>query len=391
MKQILYIEACNFRDYPLGGHLSFALHLTAAMKGDIDIAGIRTDDEMQEGQWGECEIAGYRYEYYNLGNVARNFKKPLVPTRITNYFCIKKHIKDILAHRNYDIIIVQIPEFLFAIPKVYRKKVCLILPGVGNPLAISRYKWARAFASLYDKVFFYFAKDTPFMLAAADKDAIAGFVGRSKGVIPSERVIQFPTRYDADIFSPKAKDEARAQLRIPQDAIMLVTTGRLNWYKGWKFMIDAFTFFQDTHPAARLFFLGKGEDETKIREYIKLQNLENSVFLAGVHPLETVALYLNAADLFVMGSYTEGWSTSLVEAIACGNPCVVTEFSSAHDLVTDGENGFVQVERNEKEFASLMYRALMIPHDLIDKHTQSAYEMSVQTMRQQLNNILQFE
>lgn len=391
MKKIIYIEACNFQDYPLGGHLSFALHLTAAMKGDIDIAGVRTDNELKVGRWSKCKFAGYEYEFFNLRNVEKSFKKPLIPTRISNYFCIKQHIDNILSHKNYDIIIVQIPEFLFAIPKAERQKICLIMPGVGNPLTISRYKWARQFATMYDKVFFRFAKDVPYILAAADQKAIAQFVTRSKGLVSNERVVQFPTRYDADIFHPTAKDEARKLLGISSETTMVVTTGRLNWFKGWKFMIDAFSAFKSKFPQAKFYFLGKGEDEERIREYIEQLNLVNDVVLAGVHPLPIVAQYLNAADLFIMGSYTEGWSTSLVEAIACGNPCVVTKFSSAHDLVKDGENGFVQVERNEDSFAELMCKALSLPRKNIDKHTAAAYNMSVQTMRQQLNKLLQFE
>ncbi|MDO4211652.1 MAG: glycosyltransferase [Bacteroidales bacterium] len=391
MKQILYIEVCNFQDYPLGGHLSFALHLTAAMKGDIDIAGIRTDNELKEGCWDKCEIAGYNYNFFNIGNFSKSFKKPIIPTRITDFLCIKRHIKQILKHKEYDIIIVQTPETLFCLPKAYRRRTCLIMPGVGNPLSISRYKWARAFASVYDKVFFRYAKEATHILAAADQQAITEFVVRGKGTILPERVFQFPTRYDADIFHLTEKSDARRTLGIPSGATVFVTTGRLNWFKGWKFMIDAFAIFKKQTPDAVLYFLGKGEDELKINEYIKQLNLQESVILAGVHPLPTVAQYLNAADLFIMGSYREGWSTSLVEAIACGKACVVTEFSSAHDLVKDGENGFVQVERNEDDFAALMSQALKLPCQQIEKHTQAAYGFSVQTMRQQLNKILQFE
>ena len=270
-------------------------------------------------------------------------------------------------------------------------KVCLIMPGVGNPLQISRYKWARIFAGVYDKLFFSYAQHVNVILPAADKKSIVKFIERSKGVITSEKVIQFPTRYDAKIFKRMSKDKVRELLKIPENELMIITTGRLNWFKGWKFMIDAFKLFHKSHTNSRLYFLGKGEDEQRIKDYVINTELQDFVILAGIHPLSTVAQYLNAADMFIMGSYAEGWSTSLVEAVACANPCVVTEFSSAHDLIKEGENGFVETERNEQHFAELMERALSLDKVVIDQYACDAFSMSVQTMREQLNNILHFE
>ena len=92
-----------------------------------------------------------------------------------------------------------------------------------------------------------------------------------------------------------------------------------------------------------------------------------------------------------MGSYTEGWSTSLVEAVACSVPCVVTKFSSAYDLVKNGENGFVVDNRDENIFAFKMEDALKLNKTTLNKISNNAYKMSVQAMREQLNSFLKFE
>jgi len=391
MKKIIYIELSNYVDFPLGGHLSFAKHITAAMKGEIDLVGISTSDPLPTGTWTKRVIEGFEYNYFNVRNQEACYKKSIVPARIHDYFQIKKYIKRILTSKDYDIIIIQTPEILFATPKKFLSKVCLISPGVNNPLQLSRYQWARMFAGIYDRLFFSFARKVHVILPAADSASIKGYIERSRGAIAPTMVKQFPTRYDARIFSVQSKETARQELGIHISDLLLVTSGRLNWFKGWKYMIDSFKIFAHNHNNAKLYFIGKGEDEQKIRDYIKELSLENSVILAGVHPLPVVAKYLNAADMFVMGSYFEGWSTALVEAIACANPCVVTEFSSAHDLVHDGENGFVQCERNESGFAELLEKALLLNENTINQYAKDAYSMSVQTMRNQLNNILCFE
>lgn len=47
----IFIELCNFKDHPLGGHLSFAKHLTCAMQGDLHLVGITTDSSEPIHQW----------------------------------------------------------------------------------------------------------------------------------------------------------------------------------------------------------------------------------------------------------------------------------------------------------------------------------------------------
>ena len=83
--------------------------------------------------------------------------------------------------------------------------------------------------------------------------------------------------------------------------------------------------------------------------------------MAGRKDLQEVAYYLNASDLFIMGSYKEGWSTSLIEAIACGIPACVTNFSSAKSIIIEGKNGFVISEHDTDLFAQGMIKSSVIP------------------------------
>jgi glycosyltransferase involved in cell wall biosynthesis len=75
-------------------------------------------------------------------------------------------------------------------------------------------------------------------------------------------------------------------------------------------------------------------------------------------------MYLNASDLFIMGSYIEGWSTSLIEALACGIPVCVTDFGSAKEVVEEGKNGFVVNSHDTDLFTQAMLKALMIPRPI---------------------------
>ena len=196
----LFIELCNFQDYPLGGHLSFALHLTQAMEGNIDLVGITTDPAEKVGKWTTKTIHRFNYRIYNVAYIKKHsFKKPIIPTRITDFCSLKKQINK-LKLNTYDLIIVQTPEVLFTLPVKVLYKVCLIMPGVENPLSISRYKIARHFQQIYDNFFFKYAAKTRYILAAADKCSIQKFIERIKEKLKPNNIYQFPTRFDADIF-----------------------------------------------------------------------------------------------------------------------------------------------------------------------------------------------
>ena len=379
--KILFIEECNYVDYPTGGHLSFAIHMLGAFGNQLKLVGINTEkNDIPVGTWTKRKINGIEYDYFNLKNATKNSIRPIIPGRITGYFRLKRYIKKVM-NTDYEKIVIQTPEVLFAIPQQHLSKTCLIMPGVENPLIISRYKWARKLAKMYDRFFFKKAKHASIIMAAADNKAIKEFIERSKGEITPEQVRQFPTRYDADIFRIKDRDTLRSKYNIDQKTILYVTVGRLNWFKGWKFMIDCIE--KLNNPLAKFVFIGDGEDELKIRKYIAERKLEKQIELIGRKPLDVISDYLNMANAFTMGSYKEGWSTALVEAVACGTPCVVTEFSSAEDMVEEGVNGWVIKNRNEEEFTRRLKDVLSLDRTELDKKAQKISALSVQNMHKQ--------
>ena len=348
--KILVIDNVNYEDYPTGGILNFYRNMLPAFGSDLLLAGITTDDRSPTGKWTKREIC----------------------------ISIKRHINRILARNDFDILLTHKPEVVYFIPDAYMGKTCYILPGVGNPLAISRYPWARRFAKSYDRYFLMpKAAKTRWLLAAADYNARKGFAERSRGLIKAEHIIQFPTRYD-DNYYYIDNTATREKKNI------FVTVGRLGWFKGWKLMIDAFKIVNEKVPESELHFIGDGEDEKKIKEYIVSIGLENMVILDGKMSPEEIGKFLNKSSVFVMGSMMEGWSTTLVEACACGVPCVVTDFSSAREMVADGKNGFVVESRDESVFAEKMMSALALDRKEVSEYDKRFSYLAVSNLKEDL-------
>lgn len=381
MAKILVIEWCDYISYPTGGHLSFARHMLGAFGSDLKLVGIDTTNECKVGAWNKRKIEGVEYDYYCVAKINKKGGKPFIPSRITAYCRVKKYIRDILKV-GHDYIVAQTPEVLLALPTSSLSKVTLIMPGVENPIEFSRYKFMRRIADLYDLLYFRKASRVSAILPAADKKAISELLERSKGRISSSIVRQFPTRYDANIFRVKDSVELRKRYEIDRNVVLYVFVGRLNWIKGWRFLIDCFC--KINNPDSRFVLIGDGEDETEIKGYISKCQVKERIVLLGKKTLDEVSDYLNMADVFVMGSYKEGWSTSLVEAVACACPCVVTDFSSASDMIEDGINGWVIKNRDEDEFAQRMKDAVLLDRsNLLNKASEISI-LSVQEMHEQM-------
>lgn len=385
-KKILFIEICNYDDYPLGGHLSFAKNLLQGMGDQLALVGCSTDEETPIGKWTKKEINGIEYDYFSVRKVnSKSFRKPIVPARLKHYFAVRKYRKQIFEYPTENVFI-QTAEVLFATSKYFsQKNVAFIFPGVGNILSISRYFYAKKLAGIYESLLFNTLQKVKAVFACADHNAIEALCARSDSRLLPENVVQYPTRVDPQYFYFSGnKEEYRKKLNLKTEETIVITSGRLHWAKGWKFMIDAFEIFLKTNPEAHFFFIGDGNEKDTIQSYIDGKNLSERITLKGNVNHQTLADYLRAGDLYIMGSLEEGFSTSLVEAVACGIPACVTLFSSAKELVQDGFNGYVCLDRNEANFTQLMEKSLNIPLDNLIESSETAKKYSICNMKEDL-------
>lgn len=358
-KRIIIIDFTNYQDYPIGGYLSFARSLMDSFKTDLALVGITTCKDDPVGKWFKKNIDGSFYDFFAMARYDKAKTRHLVPDRLVNYLLLKFYLNRIMGIRINNIFL-QRQELLIALsPKSHN--ICYSFGGLENPLAISKYSYASYLSKWFEGVFFKKLKYAKTILARGDETAIREMIKRSKGEVDELLVTKFPTRINTEIFRPLNRIEVREKMRLPMTSTIVVTTGRLANFKGWKFMIDCFKIFEKEFPDCRFYFIGEGEDYEKIMTYISLHNLTDKIVLEGKKQPHEIALFLNAADLYIMGSYKEGWSTSLMEAIACGLPACVTNFSSANDIIIESENGFVVNDHNEVLFVQNMKKALTIP------------------------------
>lgn len=357
--RILIIDFTNYEDYPIGGYLSFARSLMEAFGSDLALSGITTSVKDPVGKWFKKEIEGTEYDFFAMARYTNSKTMHVIPDRLANYLLFRYYHKEISKIKINNLFI-QRQELLIAIPKS-TYNICFCFAGLENPLSISKYWYAHPFSGKFESTFFKRLGYVNTILASGNDNEIREMITRSKDNVSISSVIKFPTRINTGIFKPINKIDARKKLGLPADGIIVITTGRLAPLKGWKFMIDSYCLFKKEINNSKFYFIGEGEDYDRIKAYISDLKLHNEVILEGRKSSDEVALFLNASDLFIMASQKEGWSTSLMEAIACGVPACVTNFSSADDIILSGKNGYIIHDRNENNFVKGMVRALSLP------------------------------
>jgi glycosyltransferase involved in cell wall biosynthesis len=137
---------------------------------------------------------------------------------------------------------------------------------------------------------------------------------------------------DSEFFrmDPDRGMEMRMRLGIPSDAVVIGTACRLVPVKSIPIMIDAFSTLAKRRKNIFYVIAGDGPEREKLAKMIDGNKMNGQIKLAG-HQNDIVQC-LNAFDLFVLPSYSEGMSNSILEAMACGLPIIASDIGPNREI-----------------------------------------------------------
>ena len=140
-------------------------------------------------------------------------------------------------------------------------------------------------------------------------------------------------------------------------------------------------------PDALLHLVGDGAEMSKIKDLINQYDLDSNVIIHGFVDEETLNKLYCESCLYLMTSYTESFGFVLLEAMACGLPCIAFDSAQgANQIINDGANGFLIPERNREIYVD---KVLELSKDksqlmLMSRYArQSLMEYSYQTTKEQ--------
>ena len=186
-------------------------------------------------------------------------------------------------------------------------------------------------------------------------------VALSKGVeedlvknfgVPQSKVVTIYNSCDGAMLAEKASVHALDAAGMTEHCV--TTMGRLNPQKGQWHLIRAFRKVVDEIPDAKLYILGQGELEEKLKALTSALNLDDNIIFLGF--VEAPHAYIMKSRVFVFPSLFEGLGNVLLEAMVCGTPCIASDcFSGPREILSPGTVVKEQVKEIEMaEFGVLV-------------------------------------
>ncbi|HVF85928.1 MAG TPA: glycosyltransferase, partial [Abditibacteriaceae bacterium] len=148
-------------------------------------------------------------------------------------------------------------------------------------------------------------------------------------------------RFDGQSGASSTRNAWRARRQIAPDAPLAIYLGRLAPEKNGRVLLEALALSQQKIRGARLLIVGDGPSDEEWKEWTKQLGLQSFVHFAGALAASEVPQALCASDVFVSASVSEVHPLTLIEAMACGLPCVGTPSPGVQDTVCDGVNGWL--------------------------------------------------
>ncbi|MDY6919958.1 MAG: glycosyltransferase family 4 protein [Pseudomonadota bacterium] len=128
-------------------------------------------------------------------------------------------------------------------------------------------------------------------------------------------------------------------LDLSPDNVVLGTISRLDPIKNQPMMIRAFAQCLQQHPQLRLLIVGDGPQRGELEALVEELDLAGSVIFTGFQP--NPQRYLALMDVFLLPSFSEGTSMTLLEAMCFGKPSIVTAVGGSPEIIQNGISGVV--------------------------------------------------
>lgn len=175
---------------------------------------------------------------------------------------------------------------------------------------------------------------------------------------------------ETELILDKANEEVD-DITLPKNEFKICSVGKVIDKKGYYRLAKVHKKLIEEGINHHIYIIGVGNDEIKIRKYLKKYNLENTYTLVGFK--ENPYKYVSKCDLYICSSYREGFSTAVTESLIVGTPVISTLCSGAQELLGyNNEYGLVVENSEEGIYEGL--KKLLNDKDLLNYYKIKAKE-----------------
>ena len=158
------------------------------------------------------------------------------------------------------------------------------------------------------------------------------------GHLPADKVTVVPNGVEFERFA-HARPADLSGWKIPADAKVILSVGRLDPQKAPGDLLSAFLAFAEQAPEFHLLFVGDGPLRSTLEERAASSTCASQIHFAGWQP--QIPELMQAADCLVLSSLWEGMPNVVLEAMAAGLPVISTHVDGIGELIQSGEQGTI--------------------------------------------------
>ena len=209
----------------------------------------------------------------------------------------------------------------------------------------------------------YFISDNKFQIIADSNSALKSTLQLSEKTQIKSNIIQ--TGINLEPFDKKYdKSLIRIKNNIDLDTIIIGSTGRIVWEKGYDQLITLMETLKIKDKKICILIAGDGSLRQKLMDIVTIKQLKDKVVFLG--NIKNIPEFLSMLDVYVQPSITEGYPLSVLEAMASGLPIIVSNAGGLKEMIVNGENGIIYKSGDIKELKEALKKMLNLsPHEKI--------------------------
>lgn len=332
--KILHVAHFFYPCLSAGGVVNASYQIAKMQARDNSVKVISSDAckerlKFEDGRY-DVDVDGIKVDYFK--NISNRFKlATMLDTPLGAIFRIKNQIRD------FDVVHVHEHRQTLSIIVCYfarRYGIPYVVQAHGSVLPFFQKEGLK---NIFDKVFGFkilYGASKVFALTEVEKEQYL------KMGVEEDRIEIVPLGINIEEYSNLPEGGIfREKFNISKDDKLIIFIGRVHEIKGLDLLIDAFKELADSVSDVKLAIVGPDDgymDALNLR--IAECGLSDKVIVTGPLYKKEKQEALVDCDLFVMPSKYESFTTSGLEAMACGKPLVLTKNNHIHDWV-DGSVG----------------------------------------------------
>lgn len=222
---------------------------------------------------------------------------------------------------------------------------CSFLTGGGNKRDLS-YRTFQKKMKIYKDSSITFVSCSQWLAEKAGKSAL----------MDGHEVTCIPNPINTNLFRPRNKKQAREKYGLPQDKklILFSAVKITDQRKGFDYLIQSCKLLAHKHPETventEIVILGKRSEQ--LNEQLAPFKVHTLGFIGKEQDLVDV---YNAVDLYVTPSLQDNLPNTIMEAMACGIPCVGFNVGGIPEMIDHIHNGYVAQYKSSEDFANGIY------------------------------------